>query len=123
MNIGIPKETHPGEKRVSFIPSSVDRMVKRGAVVTAESGLGATIGFTDDDYIKVGASIQSDRRALLGSSDIVLRLRKPPIEEVSQLKKGSLHVSFLDPFNEKALVDELAKNQISSISMEMIPRT
>ena len=59
----------------------------------------------------------------LSSSDIVLRLRKPPLEEISILKKGSIHISFLDPFNEKALVQALAQHQISAFSMEMIPRT
>jgi len=123
MNITIPKETHPGEKRVSFIPASVDRLVKKGAQLAVESGLGASIGVSDEEYKKAGATVQSERRALLASGDIVLRLRKPPLEEIGQLKKGSLHISFLDPFNEKDLVSALAQNQISAISMEMIPRT
>lgn len=123
MIIGIPKETHPQEKRVSVIPASVDRLVKKGAQVMVETGLGSTIGVSDEDYKKAGAAIESNRASILASSDIILRLRKPPLEEVSQLKKGSIHISFLDPFNEKALVEELAKNQISAISVEMIPRT
>lgn len=123
MQIGIPKETHPGETRVAMIPSSVDRLVKKGAQVSVETGLGATIGVSDQEYQKAGAAIQSNRSSILSSSDIILRLRKPPLEEISQLKKGSIHISFLDPFNEKVLVDELAKNQISAISVEMIPRT
>ena len=123
MIIGIPKETHPGEQRVAFIPSSVDRMVKKGAQVIIETGLGASIGIADEEYKKTGASIENSRPSLLSSADIVLRLRKPPVEEISLLKKGSIHVSFLDPFNEKALVQALAENQISAFSMEMIPRT
>lgn len=123
MNIGIPKETHPGERRVAFIPASVDRLVKRGAQVTVEAGLGATIGVSDEDYKKAGASIQPDRRALLASADMLLRVRKPPADEISQLKKDSIHVSFLDPFTERPLVEEFARNNISAISMEMIPRT
>src|SRR3990167_7455119 len=123
MIIGIPKETSPEEKRVSFIPSSVDRLVKKGAQVTVETGLGSTIRISDEEYKKAGAAIESNRASILSSSDIILRLRKPPLDEISQLKKGSIHISFLDPFNEKALVEELAKNQISAISMEMIPRT
>ena len=123
MNIGIPKETHPGEKRVAMIPGSVDRLIKKGAQITVEAGLAAAIGISDDEYKKAGAAVSNDRRALLSSSDMILRLRKPPIEEISQLKKGSIHVSFLDPFNEKPLVEECAKNNISAISMEMIPRS
>lgn len=123
MIIAIPKESHPGETRAAFIPSSVDRLVKKGAKVIVESGLGTSIGFSDQDYIKAGAGIEPNRQSLLSSADIVLRLRKPPVEEVGLLKKGSIHISFLDPFNEKALVTALAQNQISAFSMEMIPRT
>jgi NAD(P) transhydrogenase subunit alpha len=54
---------------------------------------------------------------------LILRLHKPPLEEIASLKRGSIHISFLDPFNEKALIEELARNHISAISMEMIPRT
>lgn len=123
MIIGIPKETHPGETRVALVPSSVSRLVQKGGQVTVEAGLGATIGVSDEDYQKAGATVQSDRRALLSSADIILRLRKPPADEIGSLKKGSLHISFLDPFNEKDLVQQFAQNQISAISMEMIPRT
>lgn len=123
MNIGVPKETHPGEKRISLIPASVEKLVKKGAAVTVEAGLGATIGVSDDEYKKAGAAVVTDRRSLLASSDLVVRLRKPPSEEIPQLKSGSIHISFLDPFNEKSLVEALAKQNISAISMEMIPRT
>ena len=123
MIIGIPKETLTTEQRVAFIPSSVDRLVKKGAEVIIETGLGSSIGITDEEYKKAGATIESNRQKLLSCADIILRLRKPPVEEISQLKKGSIHISFLDPFNEKALVQALAQNQISAFSMEMIPRT
>ncbi len=122
MIIGVPKETTPQEKRVPLIPSSVDRLVKKGAKVLVESGLGVTINLTDQDYKKVGAEI-SDRQTLLSSSDIILRIRKPPFEEIPSFKKNSIHISFLDPFNERKLVEELARQHISAISMEMIPRT
>ena len=123
MIIGIPKETYPTEQRVAFIPSSVDRLAKKGAQIIIEAGLGACIGIPDEEYKKAGAGIETNRPKLLSSADIILRLRKPPAEEVGLLKKGAIHISFLDPFNEKALVQALAQNQISAFSMEMIPRT
>ncbi len=122
MLIGIPKETHSGEKRVALIPVSVDRLVKKGARIQVEEGIGSLIGITDEAYTKAGAQVVN-RASLLSSSDIVLRLRKPPIEEVSQLKRDSIHISFLDPFNEPQLIEEFSKNNISAISMEMIPRS
>jgi NAD(P) transhydrogenase subunit alpha len=71
----------------------------------------------------VGAAVETDRAALLGRADIVLRVRKPDISEVGQLRSGVVHVSFLDPFNERELVDTLAAQGVTAISMEMIPRT
>jgi len=123
MIIGIPKETYQGEHRIAFIPPSVDRLVKKGAQIIIEAGLGASIGIPDEDYRKAGASVESNRQKLLSGADIILRLRKPPLDEISLLKKGSIHISFLDPFNEKALVEALAQQQISAFSMEMIPRS
>lgn len=123
MLIGIPKETAPGELRAVVVPNDVARLVKLGATVTIESGLGEGIRVTDSDYEKAGASVSSDRKALIGQSDIVLRLRKPGSDDVSLLKPGAIHISFLDPFNEKPLLQQLAAQGASAISMELIPRT
>lgn len=123
MKIGIPKEVYRGESRVPLIPSGVEKLIGLGASVQMEKGVGLTSGYTDENYTAVGAEIIEDRKTLLESSELVLRLRKPPAEEIAHLKKGTIHVSFLDPFNEMDLVNQLAEAGISAISMEMIPRT
>jgi NAD(P) transhydrogenase subunit alpha len=123
MIIGIPRELDAGETRVPVIPDSVKRFTDQGAQVHIEAGMGASVRIEDSAYEKAGAKIITDRTALMNNADIVLRLRKPTLEEVSQLKKGSIHISFLDPFNEDVLVDAFAAAGITSISMEMIPRT
>jgi H+-translocating NAD(P) transhydrogenase subunit alpha len=122
MKICIPKEVHPGETRVPLVPDLVARLVKRGAQIEIEAGLGLTCGHADTAYTAAGATVNADRHALLASADMVLRLRKPPLEEVGFLKPGCVHVSYLDPFNEHDLVDKLAACGISAISLEMIPR-
>jgi NAD(P) transhydrogenase subunit alpha len=123
MKVFVPKEMHPGERRVPMIPDVVEKLAKEGMSITVESGIGSTCKLSDEDYEKAGAAVSGDRNASLGSADIVIRLRKPPMEEISKLKKGCIHVSFLDPFNEQALIDELVKCGTTAISMEMIPRT
>ena len=123
MKISVPRETDPGETRAPLTPEAVAKLVKLGAQVEVEAGLGTGAGFTDDAYTKAGATITTDRPALVGSGDIVLRLRKPPVEEIAWLKSGAIHVSLLDPFNEKELVQKFAELGVSAISMEFIPRT
>ena len=122
MTICIPKETHPGETRVPMTPANVARLVKLEAQVEIEVGMGEGSGFTDAEFTAAGANVFHDRAGLLSAADLVLRVRKPPMAEVELLKKGCVHVSFLDPFNEMELLHKLAACGVSAISMEMIPR-
>lgn len=123
MLIAIPKENPTLELRVPMLPPNVEKLVKKGAKISVESGIGATLEIPDADYQKAGASVEKNRKKLLTSADIVLRLRKPESKELTFMKKRSIHISYLDPFNEPKLIAELAKKNISAISMEMIPRS
>jgi NAD(P) transhydrogenase subunit alpha len=123
MQIGIPKETWPGENRVPIIPDIAKKLVRLGASVVIESGMGSGSGFEDSEYTEAGATIASGRDSLLSTSDVVLRIRKPDLGEVSLLKDGCIHISYLDPFNEHELVRAFQAANITAISMEMIPRT
>ena len=123
MQIGVPKESHPGESRVSATPTTVKKLVGLGAEVHVQTNMGIGSDFADSEYIDAGATVTPNRSELLAKSDIILRIRKPDLDEISQMKRGCIHVSYLDPFNEGELVDALATHGTSAISMEMIPRT
>ncbi|MAT93863.1 MAG: NAD(P)(+) transhydrogenase (Re/Si-specific) subunit alpha [Halioglobus sp.] len=123
MRIAIPKETHPGENRVPIIPNDAKKLVRLGAEVVIEAGMGAGSGFTDQEYTEAGASVAASRDELFASADILLRLRKPELAEIAQLKDGAIHISYLDPFNEHGLVNAFKDAKVTAISMEMIPRT
>ncbi len=123
MLIGVPKELQTGENRVSLIPAHTKKLINNGAQVLIEQNAGLNAGFSDEEYLEVGAEISTERNEILQLSDIILRLHKPPIDEIKKLKAKSIHISFLDPYNEVELIEELKVKKISSISMEMIPRT
>ena len=121
MHIFFPKELD-NEARVSVLPSTLKRLIDMGIEVSVESGFGNSLFLTDKDYEESGAIISSNRNGSLSSSDMVCRINKPPEEEIGLLKKDSIHISFLDPFNEKELVNEFLSSGSTSISMELIPR-
>lgn len=121
MQIFFPKEKE-SENRVSILPETVKKLVELGISVEVETSLGNTVHVSDDLYASSGASISKDRNSSLSSSDVTCRINKPEKEEISFLKKNSIHISFLDPFNEIELVKEFANSNISAISMELIPR-
>ena len=122
MKIAVPRETHPGETRVSLIPDHVARLVKAGAEVTIASGLGQTLKIADDQYSDAGAVVVADHDTLIQEADLILRIRKPLPEEIDRMKAQSIYISLLDPFNERELIDRFLAKNISAISMEMIPR-
>ncbi len=123
MKIAVMKELSPGENRVPLIPATVAKLVKLGAEIVVEAGTGLPCRFEDSEYVEAGAAIGSSREEMLATADMVLRLRKPPMDEIETMKKGCIHVSYLDPFNEVDLVDTLKDAGISAVSLEMIPRT
>ena len=123
MRIFAPKETEPAERRVPIVPATVAKFAKLGAQVDVEVGVGQSIHFSDADYRAAGATVIADRQQGLGAADIVLRLHKPPPAEVSVLKPGCIHISFIDPFKNPDLVQRLAASGASAICMEMIPRS
>ncbi len=122
MIIGVLKDSFPGENRVALTPQAALRLVKKGAQVHIEPGLGAELFFSEAAYIKAGAAVSS-RADILKNADVLLKVRKPVQEEIDRLKPGAVTISFLDPFNEKELVHQLAAQKVSAVSLEMIPRT
>jgi NAD(P) transhydrogenase subunit alpha len=123
MRIAVPAETHPGERRAAALPETVKRYVDKGAEVVVERGLGAGLHASDAEYEAAGAKVLAGRGELFASADVVLRIRKPSLEEVEQLKEGCVHVSLLEPFNSPELIDALARRGVDAVAMELIPRS
>lgn len=119
-SILVCRETDPRETRVALVPDDVKMLCSLGYAPTVVAGAGVKAGFDDDAYEKAGAKIvQKEEDGY--DADIVLRILKP--QNAQGLKSGALHMSYLDPFNEKELLRDFAEKQIQAISLEMIPRT
>src|SRR5262245_15946004 len=108
MRIFACKERLAGERRAPVTPNTAGKLVKLGASLEVEEGLGDSSSFRDSDYEAGGAKISRDREQSFREADMVLRVRKPGLEEVNLLKQGCIQVSFLDPFNERQLIERLA---------------
>lgn len=115
------READPRETRVALIPDDIKKLVGMGFSCKVVSGAGIKSGFDDAAYEKAGAAIVKSAEDGYNDSDIVLRIMKP--ESAKGLKKDTLHLSYLDPFNEKELLNDFAKGGVQAVSLEMIPRT
>ncbi len=122
MKIFAPKEIAENETRAALDPAAVKKLTDLGAEVIVETGIGLRSDYQDADYKAAGATISTDRDGEMKNADLVCRVSKPAAKDVDLLKKGAIHISFLDPFNEKDLIKQLADKNVTAISMEMIPR-
>ena len=116
----VSREKREEETRVALIPQDVSILTRLGFEIVVEKGLGKKSGFADEAYVKAGATLADDPAKALAEADIVVRVLKP--ENAKGMKPGALHLSFLDPFNEKELLNEVAAADLNAASLEMIPR-
>ncbi len=115
------KEKDPRETRVALIPDDIKKLGFMGFEFLVVSGAGIKSGFSDESYISAGAKIIAKEEDGYESSEIIVRIMKP--ESVQGIKKDTLHLSYMDPFNESRLLNEFAESGIQAVSLEMIPRS
>ena len=115
------KEKDGRETRVALVPDDVKKLVPMGFEIKVVSGAGLKSGFSDEAYKAAGASVVESEESAYGDSEIIVRIMKP--ESINGIKSGTLHLSYLDPFNQKDLLNGFAENGIQAVSLEMIPRT
>ena len=123
MKIAAFKEGDPEEKRISLIPVSVKKLTGIGIGVNLPSNFGESLGIKDDEFKSAGATIFGDEKEMVEVSDFAIRIKAPKEGDIKNLSKGTIHSSFLDPFNNPKLLDYFNEQKVSSISLEMIPRT
>ncbi len=120
MKIAVLKEIN--EPRVALVPSSVKKLLGLdGIEIIVEKDV--TNMVTNEEYEIAGAKVSNDRSSLLKEADLLLWVNPPALDEIGQMKAGAISISFMDPYNNKELVDAYMNQGVSAISMEMIPRT
>ncbi|KAK0629563.1 NAD(P) transhydrogenase beta subunit-domain-containing protein [Bombardia bombarda] len=123
LTVGVPRETYPDERRVALTPQNVAALLKKGfAEVVVEKDAGALAEFHNDAYEKAGATVVDSASDIWAKADIVLKVRGPSTAEADQAREGQTIVSFLQPAQNKALVDKLAARKATSFAMDLIPR-
>ncbi len=128
MRIGIPKEVHPGERRVAATPAAVLRLVKMGFEIIVEAGAGVGSDMSDAAFAEAGATVSADVREVWASSDVVLKVRAPEahptagVHEAELLREGGMLIGFIWPAQNRELVEMLAARRATVLAMDCVPR-
>jgi H+-translocating NAD(P) transhydrogenase subunit alpha len=110
------------ESRVAVSPETVKKLTALGGKLTVQAGAGARSRFSDEALKAAGATIAASAKEALAGADILLKVRRPSLEEIKALKPGAIVAAMLSPFDDRPGLDALASSGASLMSMEFMPR-
>jgi NAD(P) transhydrogenase subunit alpha len=122
MNVAVPRESAPDERRVALVPETVAKLVKAGATVRVQRDAGQRAAFPDSAYTQAGASIVDDPAALLSDADVVACVGRPSDTVLGAMRKGAAVIGFLQPLDDPDYVARIAAAGATAFAMETIPR-
>lgn len=118
--IGLPKETHFEEKRISLTPDAVAALVAHGHRIVVETGAGDGANYSDKEYSDAGAKISYDVKEAF-ACNIVLKVEPPSLDEIQMLNPQTVLISALQlKTQDKKYFEALAKKRITAIAFDYI---
>ncbi|MGZ9097960.1 MAG: alanine dehydrogenase [Micavibrio sp.] len=120
MKIGVPKEIKAQEHRVGVVPSSVKEFVAHGHKVIVESGAGAGINFTDEDYKKAGAEIRGTAKEIFAEADMIVKVKEPQEAECKMLREDQVLFTYLHLAADPEQANGLMKSGCVAIAYETV---
>jgi H+-translocating NAD(P) transhydrogenase subunit alpha len=119
VNVGVPKETEPGERRVALVPDAVARIAAAGFDVLVERGAGEPAFFGDEAYADAGARLVA---SVFPEADAIVKVQKPSPQEIASLRQGTVLIGFLQPLTDEETIRRLGERGVTAFAMESIPR-
>lgn len=119
MRIGVPKEIKNNENRVAMTPSGVSSFVNAGHQVYIESGAGGGASFTDEEYVRAGASVVQTASEVW-SMDLVMKVKEPLPSEYVFFREGLILFTYLHLATEPELTKKLLEKKVVGLAYETI---
>ena len=110
MKIGIPKEIKNNENRVGMTPAGVSELVKHGHQVFVQHTAGEGSGFSDEQYLQVGATILPTIEETYAAAEMIIKVKEPIEPEYPLVKRGQLIFTYFHFACDKELTDAMIKS-------------
>ncbi|WP_299003810.1 alanine dehydrogenase [uncultured Shewanella sp.] len=120
MIIGVPKEIKNHEYRVGMVPSSVHELKLKGHDVFIETNAGIGVGFSDQDYLDVGASILNTAKEIFDTAEMIVKVKEPQAVERAMLKPDQLLFTYLHLAPDLPQTQDLIDSQAVCIAYETV---
>ncbi len=120
MLVGVPKEIKNHEYRVGLVPGSVREYVQNGHEVLVETGAGAGIKASDQDYIAAGAKIAPDAASVFEKADMIVKVKEPQPTEWVQLREGQILYTYLHLAPDPEQARGLMESGVTAVAYETV---
>ena len=120
MLIGIPKEIKESEHRVGMTPSGVQSLIENGHTVYVQNNAGNGSGYSDKDYVSVGANILKTIEEVYDISEMIIKVKEPLKKEYSLIKEGQIIYTFFHFASSLELTNAMIKSKSICIAYETV---
>jgi alanine dehydrogenase len=120
MLIGVPKEIKNHEYRVGLTPASVQEFLANGHQVLVETGAGAGIGSSDDDYRAAGAEVAAAAADVFARAEMIVKVKEPQANERRMLRPGQILFTYLHLAPDRTQTDDLIESGAVCIAYETV---
>ncbi|MDF3004923.1 MAG: ald [Oscillospiraceae bacterium] len=120
MVIGVVKEIKNNEFRVGLTPGAATAFIEAGHSVLVERGAGLGSGFTDEEYLSVGAQIEDKAESVWNSSEMIIKVKEPIETEYKYFREGLVLYTYLHLAADAPLTRALLKAKVKAVAYETI---
>ena len=120
MRVGVPAEIKPGEHRVGLTPTAVREYVAHGHEVLVEAGAGQGAGYTDEAFLKAGATIVADADAVFAGAEMIVKVKEPQKIEWERLAPRHILFTYLHLAPDPAQTAGLLASGCAAIAYETV---
>lgn len=120
MRIGVPREIKNREYRVGLTPASIAELTARGHTAVIETGAGAGIDFSDEDYRSVGATVAASAAEVFKAADMIVKVKEPQQQEIALLEPRHILFTYLHLAADKPQAEGLMRSGATCIAYETV---
>ena len=122
MIIGVPKEIKNNENRVGMTPAGVAELVKRGHTVYVQATAGVNSGFSDEEYVAVGAKMLPTIEETYAIAEMIVKVKEPIEPEYKLIKKGQVLFTYFHFAADRELTEAMIKQEAICIAYETVEK-
>ncbi len=122
MIIGVPKEIKNNENRVAVTPAGVAELRKNGHTVYVQTQAGSGTGFSDEEYVKAGASIMPSIEATYKVAEMIIKVKEPIASEYNLIKENQLLFTYFHFASSEELTRAMISRKAICLAYETVEK-